>query len=209
MSKTSNTTQVHAHFPAVMAMDVGGAAASGFSVDAQGTGSFTGLSYTVPAHAKGTVKAVIKVMALTSADIDKLNSLVNTMLSASTQSKVTSYEKVHASANLSFWSFLTGGNNASYDKVNTSLTTMGLTTAQITTIIDKLFDLASKMSHVEIDFTIDNSDNDYSVSGDLQLYTISGNITSSKGTAQYRMLADKGTAGGGTASASGKVIALS
>lgn len=209
MSKTSNTTHVHAHFPAVMAMDVGGAAASGFSVEAQGTGSFTGLSYSVPAHAKGSIDIGIQVMALTSADIDKLNKLVNSMLSASTQSKVTSYEKIHASANLSFWSFLTGGNNASYDKVNTSLTTMGLTTAQITTIIDKLFDLASKMSHVALKFTIDNSANDYSVEGDLQLYTISGSITSSKGTAQYRMLSNQGTAGGGAAKADGSVIPLS
>jgi hypothetical protein len=200
------------NFPMLLAVPSAKAAPSattGFSVDAQGTGSFTGLSYTVPAHTKGTLKAKIQVQAITTADVDALNKLVMGMLDASHKTAVDNYSKTHVSGNLSFFSFLTGGASASYDKTHHDMSSMGLTESQMDTVVEKMFDLASKMSHVELDFTIDNSANDYSVSGDLQLYTISGTIKTSKGDAQYRLLSDKGTAGGGAAPAEGKVIPLS
>lgn len=87
---------------------------------------------------------------------------------------------------------------------------MGLSEEQISTIVDKMMEIASTMTSVELDFDIDNTENDYSVSGDLQLYTISGTITSEKGTQEYRMLADRGTAGSdSSAKATGKIIPLS
>ncbi|UII34580.1 hypothetical protein LVD17_12255 [Fulvivirga ulvae] len=207
--KTS-ATHLRIHFPSTVnfaAAEPG--AESGFSVESVGTGSFTGLAYTVPAHTKGTLKAKIQVMALTSADISELNGMVMNMLAASEKSKIESYQRIHASANLSFFGFLSGGGEASYDRVDRSMKSLGLTEDQISTIIDKMFQAAQKMSHVELDFTIDNTANDYSVSGDLQLYTIAGQISSKKGTTQYRMLADQGTAGNGSAKATGKVIPLS
>ena len=206
---------ISVHFPATveLASDAfvaeAPSASTGYSVTSQGTGSFTGLSYTVPAHAKGTLKARIQVLAITSEDVDNLNKLAMGMLDASAQSKVESYEKIHASANISIWSFFGGGAEASYDKTTSTMHSLGLTADQISTLMDAFLNVAQKMSHVELDFTIDNSANDYSVSGDLQLYTIAGEIKTAKGTAQYRLLADQGTAGNGTAPASGKVIPLS
>lgn len=202
---------IEVHAPSASLADGAPGSETGFSVEAQGTGSFTGLSYTVPAHASGTLKADVQVMAITSADVDKLNRLVSSMLSSSAKSKVEEHEKIHASADISFWSLITGSGSASYDKTKDSMHSLGLTDDQVTKIIEGLFEAAQKMSHVELDFTIDNTENDYSVSGDLQLYTMSGKITTSKGTSQYRLLANKGTAGSGgeTAPAEGKVIPLS
>jgi hypothetical protein len=197
------------NFPATILVDAPPASETGFSVEAQGTGSFTGLSYTVPAHTSGTLKATIQVMAITSEDVQKLNDLVISMLSASEKSKVTSHEETHASANISIWSIFGGGASASYSKTTDTMHSMGLTDDQVTTIVNQMFEIAQKMSHVELDFTIDNTANDYSVSGDLQLYTISGKIVTSKGTTEYRMLSNSGSAGQGAAPANGKIIPLS
>lgn len=197
------------NFPAVLTIDEPPATTTGFSVEAQGTGSFTGLSYTVPAHAKGTLKATIQVMAITSADVEKLNTLVMSMLSASVRSKVTTNEETQASANISIWSMIGGGASASYKATKDTMNSMGLTDDQITTIVNSMFDIAKQMSHVELDFTIDNTANDYSVSGDLQLYTISGKITTDKGTTEYRLLSNSGSAGQGAAPAKGNIIPLS
>lgn len=205
----STSGHISINFPAILTVDAPPASETGFSVEAQGTGSFTGLSYTVPAHTSGTLKAAIQVMAITSADVDKLNTMVMSMLSASERSKVTSHEAVSASANLSVWSIFGGGASASYTKTTDTMHSMGLTDDQITTIINQMFEIASKMTHVEIDFTIDNTANDYAVSGDLQLYTISGKIVTSKGTTEYRFLADSGSAGQGSAPAKGNIIPLS
>lgn len=202
-------TNVLISLPAILKLSSATASETGFSVDAQGTGSFTGLSYTVPAHTSGNLKARIQIMAITSADVEKMNDLVKSMLSASERSKVSTYEKIHASANISVWSIWGGGASASYTKTKSTMKSMGLTDEQITMIIEEMFKIAQQMSHVELDFTIDNTNNDYSVSGDLQLYTIAGEITTSEGTSQYRLLADRGSAGQGTAPAEGKIIPLS
>ena len=205
----TTTANISINFPATIRVTAPPASETGFTVDAQGTGSFVGLSYIVPAHTTGTLKAKIQVMAITSNDVEELNQLVMSMLSASERSKVTSHEETHASANISIWSIFGGGASAGYKKTTDTMHAMGLTVDQITLIINKLFDVAQQMSHVELDFTIDNRVNDYSVSGDLQLYTIAGKVTTSKGTAEYRMLADRGSAGEGSAPAQGKVIPLS
>jgi hypothetical protein len=197
------------NFPAAILVDAPPSSETGFSVEAQGTGSFTGLSYTVPAHASGTIKAMIQVMAITSDDVKKLNDLVMSMLSASEKSKVTTHEETHASANISVWSMFGGGASASYEKTTDTMHSMGLTDDQVTDVINHMFEIAQQMSHVELDFTIDNTANDYPVSGDLQLYTIAGKIVTSKGTADYRMLSDSGSAGQGTAPAKGTIIPLS
>ncbi len=71
----------------------------------------------------------------------------------------------------------------------------------------KKFDASKKVStqHIELlKKAIQLAPSSYG----LQLYTISGTITTSKGTAQYRMLANKGTAGSGKAKAKGHIIPL-
>jgi hypothetical protein len=74
--------------------------------------------------------------------------------------------------------------------------------------IGKFFELADKMSSVSLDFTVTNN-NDYSVDGSLQLYTISGSVTNNSQTAQYRTLNNSGTAGNSQdAPATGNIIPL-
>lgn len=185
-------------------------AADSFSVEAQGYGSFTGLAYTVPAHTNGKIKAKVQVLALTSADIDNLNTLIKGMLSASQYEKVRDYEETHASANLSFWGFWSGGGGASYTKTHEALRGFGLSEDNIRTIVSAMAEVAKKMSNVELDFDVLNANNDYAVSGSLLLYTIAGTISTGNQQYQYRMLANKGTAGSGdrTAPASGQIIPL-
>lgn len=181
-----------------------------FSVESQGHGSFSGLAYTIPAHVNGKIKAKIQTLALTSTDVANLNELIRGMVEASKYEKVHDYESTHASANLSFFGFLSGGGGASYEKTHEELRGFGLSEENIRTIVSTMAEVAKNMSHVEIDFDVFNAGNDYSVSGSLMLYTIAGTITTENGQYQYRMLADEGVAGSGsrTAPAKGKVNSI-
>lgn len=202
------TTKVN--FPTNLKMEDIPSSTTGFNANSVGTGSFTGLAYTVPAYTKGTIKADLEVMCITTEDVKTLNSLVDTMLSSSAKSKIASSTTTKASADLSFWDFLFGGASASVTHSNSAMHSLGLTTDQITIIVKKLFDIASKMSHVSIDFEVENQNHDFSVSGDLELFTIGGTVSSGKETKQYRMLANQGTAGNssGQAPAKGKIIPM-
>ncbi|SIO63194.1 hypothetical protein SAMN05444166_7273 [Singulisphaera sp. GP187] len=187
------------------------AAKDSFNVAAQGYGSFTGLAYTVPAHTSGNIKAKIQTPALTSQNIKDLNTLIEGMVSASVKTYVRDYERTHASANVSYWAFWSGGGSASYEKTHENMRSSGLSEEQVTTIVNKMLEIAKTMSKVEIDFNVNNSANDYAVSGSLLIYTLSGTISTSNGQAQYRVLANKGIAGSGDASApaGGDIIPLS
>jgi hypothetical protein len=175
-----------------------GSATESYSIEVAGQGQLTGLSYTVPAHAEGRIKAKLQINAMSSEDVRKLNELAMGMLNASAQEEVKEFEKTAASANLSIWTWFFGGGgaSASYEKTKESMKSKGLTEDQITALMDTFLALAKKMSTVEINFYVNNSTNSYSVSGDLYLYTVSGTIKTEKGTAQYRMLADQASAGG-------------
>jgi hypothetical protein len=187
-----------------------GSATDSFSVSAQGNGSFTGLAYTIPAHVSGKITAAIQTLALTSSDVDNLNTLIKGMVEAAKWQKVTDYQNKHASADLSFWGLISGGGSASYDETHSKMSGFGLSEDNIKTIINAMAAAAAKMSHVEIDFTVDNTQNDYAVSGSLLLYTIAGTIQTANGQTQYRLLANKGTAGASDsqAPASGNIIPL-
>lgn len=195
-------------------IDVTGSSSESFSIEVKGTGSLTGLSYTIPAHAKGSIYAKLSLIAMSSEDVKNLNELALGMLNASQKEEIKSHEKISSSANLSIWSWFFGGSgaSASYEKTTEIMKQKGLTEVQITELMNAFLDIASKRNEVEINFDVDNSMNDYSVSGDLYLYTLSGSIQTEKGTQQYRMLADRGNAGDlpshGGAPAEGEVIAL-
>lgn len=202
--------------PRVVAENVSGGAEEAYSIEVQGQGQLVGLSYTIPAHTTGTIKAKLQTSALTSEDVANLNALALGMLNASYREQIKEYEKTSASANLSVWTWFFGGStaSASYEKTVETMKAKGLTEAQITKLMDAFLERAQSMSTVELEFYVNNSANDYSVSGDLYLYTVSGSIKTQKGTAQYRMLADSAAAGGpppsgGGAPSTGKVIPLS
>lgn len=202
--------------PPVYAENVAGGAEEAFSIEVQGQGQLVGLAYTIPPHTSGTIKAKLQTSALTSADVTNLNALAMGMLDASYREEVKEYEKTSANANLSVWTWFFGGGgaSASYEKTVETMKSKGLSEAQITMLMDAFLERAKSMSTVEIEFYVNNSFNDYSVSGDLYLYTVSGTVKTSKGTSQYRMLADQAAAGGpppsgGGAPSTGKIIPLS
>jgi hypothetical protein len=118
---------------------------SGISVDAQGTGSITGLTYTVSAYTKGRITAKLQTPALTSTDMANLNTLINSFLDASTKTEVKDYEKTHTSANLSVFAFWSNGGSASYDKTHEAMKSSGLSESQITQIITAMLESAQKM----------------------------------------------------------------
>jgi hypothetical protein len=191
------------------ALQAGGAVDS-YSVEAQGYGSISGITYTIPAHTNGNIKAKLQTLSLTSNDVANLNELIKGMLSASQYEKVRNYESTHASANISYWSFWSGGGSASYEKTHEDLRGFGLSEENIRTIVNAMAEDAKQMSSVEIDFNVLNADNDYAVSGNLMIYTISGVIATKNGQYQYRFLADKGYYGTGdrVAPATGKIIPI-
>ncbi|ASK30013.1 hypothetical protein CEY12_07780 [Chryseobacterium sp. T16E-39] len=178
--------------------DLKGEAKESYSIEVSGQGQLTGLSYTIPAHTEGRITATLQISALSSQDVKDLNDLAIGMLNASYKEEVKEYEKTSASANLSVWTWFFGGGgaSASYEKTKNTMKSKGLTEGQITTLMNAFLEKAKNMSSVKIDFYVNNSANDYSVSGDLYLYTVSGSISTEKGTSQYRMLADQASAGG-------------
>lgn len=190
--------------------DTDEAAQDSFSVDAQGYGSVTGLAYTVPAHADGNVIADIRYLSLTSADVANLNELMRGMVSASQYQHIEDYEATHASANLSYWGFFSGGGSASYDKTHHEMRGFGLSEDNIKTIVQAMAEIAKTMSRVQLNITVHNSNHNYAVSGNLLIYTVAGSIKTGNQQTQYRMLANEGTYGSGskTAPATVDVIPL-
>jgi hypothetical protein len=202
-------------FPPVKSTFREGEAETAFSIEIAGIGHVSGLSYTVPAHTSGSIKATLQVMALTSSDVENLNKMARGMLDASYREQINDYERTSISANLSMWSWCFGGGgaSASYEKTHSEMKSKGLTENQITMLMDAFLENAKKMSSVQIDFYVNNEQNDYSVSGDIYLYTVSGTIKTEKGTHEYRLLADQAAAGGppssgGGAPSSGKIIPI-
>ncbi|WPQ62339.1 hypothetical protein SIO70_28675 [Chitinophaga sancti] len=195
-------------------VEADGEASESYSIEVSGLGQLTGLSYTIPAHTSGYLKAQLMISALSSQDVKDLNELAMGMLNASYKEEIREEEKTSVSADLSMFSyFFGGGASASYERTRQTMKSKGLSDAQITLLMEAFLERASKMSTVSLDFYINNSANDYAVSGDLYLYTLSGTIKTEKGTQQYRMLANQAAAGGppptgGGAPSSGNVIKL-
>ena len=89
-----------------------------------------------------------------------------------------------------------GGSDSSSKR---SLASLGLTDEQIARVTEAFGDAASTMSVVGLDARIDTTSRDVAATGDLMLFTISGAVTSSKGTQDYRLIANKADADGADA----------
>lgn len=175
---------------------VSGTSETAYEITAQGVGSLTGLDYTVSAHTKAKIEVNLTIKALTSQDMKDLNDLALTFLNASQRDEVREHEKTSVEGNASLFGwFFGGGVSASYEKTRDTMHAKGLTDEQIDKLMDAFLELAQKTSTVKVVSEVDNSQNDYSVSGSLYLYTISGSVQTSKGTKEFRILADKGNAG--------------
>ncbi len=207
-------TEIKFITPRQQVVDVSRSSGASFSIEASGEGSFSGLNYSIPAHSTGKILTKLNIMCMTSDNVKNLNSLAMGMLDASAREEVREREKISTSANLSIWSWFFGGSaaSASYEKTRNTMKSKGLTNQQVDKIIDEFLKIARTMSTTELDLTIDNNQNNYSVSGDLFLYTVSGVVKTNKGTHQYRMLADRGNAGAlpgeGGAPVSGRIIPI-
>jgi len=93
----------------ILENSLNGSATDSFSIEVSGQGQLTGLSYTIPAHAQGSIKAKLQTSAITSEDVKALNELALGMLSASYKEEITEFEKTSASSNLSIWGWFFGG----------------------------------------------------------------------------------------------------
>ncbi|MBV8887610.1 MAG: hypothetical protein JO235_26930 [Chroococcidiopsidaceae cyanobacterium CP_BM_RX_35] len=183
--------------PGSHVLDLSGDSETSYSIEVSGLGSITGVDYTIPAHSTGTVVARLNMLCLTSADVKNLNDQAMGMLSASQQEEIRKHEEASASANLSIWSWYFGGGaaSASYKQTNDLMKKKGLTEEQISQLINAFMEVVRKISSVEININVNNSAYDYSVSGNLYFYTISGRVSTGKETREYRMLANTGSAG--------------
>jgi hypothetical protein len=65
--------------------------------------------------------------------------------------------------------------------------------------MDMLADAAKEMSSVKAKILVFNTGNDYPVSGNQLIYTMSGEVTTGNGTNSWRMMSSGGQAGDGQA----------
>jgi len=124
------------------------------------------------------------------------------LLSASAREEVQHYESVHGKGNLNFFRYLFGGVEAGYDKIRHLLKNVGLSEDNIKTLVSTIADMADRIAQSI------NTGNDYSVAGELKISTIQGKVISGKNMIQYRVLANKGTAGSDGATAPANVEAI-
>jgi hypothetical protein len=191
-----------------------GGAGSSFSVTAQGQGQLTGLSYTVPAFTEGQVTATLEMNVMSSVQVANLEAGWAALLNDTQKQLYTHYKTTHesASAHVNWFDFFSGGASASYSstETTTNMHSLGLTDDQIDQMMEMLAEEAQKMNYAELNLTVDNENDPFSVSGNLLLYTIIGKVTTKKGTYDYRMISDAGTAGvyPNQAPASGSIIPL-
>lgn len=188
-------------FPTPIKQLDAGPVTDGFSVDVQGYGSITGLAYKIPAHTDADFDIDLKILSLTSADVANLNKLIEGMVGASKWEKVRDYERTHASANLSFWSVLSGGGGASYEKIHEAASGFGLSEENQRTIVSAMSEVAKNMSKVACKVHVKNALNNYAVSGNMIVFTIAGTVRTNNQQYQFQMIADQGLAGSGSQTA--------
>jgi hypothetical protein len=83
---------------------------------------------------------------------------------------------------------------------------IGLTDDQINKAMDMLADAAKEMSSVKAKILVFNTGNDYPVSGNQLIYTMSGEVTTGNGTNSWRMMSSGGQAGDGQAPTTNNVV---
>lgn len=218
---------------------MGMTSANSFSVDVAGVGQASGTTFTVPAFSQANVSIALAVPALTSMQVRNLRDSWEAILNATQRESLLEYEQqdITASRNLAFLGWFGGGKNKrSSSAVRSNFQSRGLSTDQIGVLIGTFTEIASAMSSVQLEFTIFNQNNPYSVSGNILIWTMSGTITSVESEpkycvslgpgnvytwvricettvekqTQFRVLSDGGiaTGGQGNANAAGDVIPL-
>lgn len=188
----------------------GGGEIDYFNVEAGGPGRLTGVAYSIPAYSEGKIEYSLQLPAMTTEDVDNLRKGWLALLDASQQEKYEEYmsKDNSASANLGFFGFFSGGGKvkASTKETTDHMKSIGLSPEVITKAMQLLYEFSQKMNTVKAEITVHNTSNDFPVSGNVLLYTMSGEVHTSKGTLTWRALSDKGQAGDGKAPTDNTII---
>lgn len=168
-----------------------GSATDGVAVTSYGQGQLTGATYTVPAHGQIDVEFSLKLQCVTPDDIKAMDELIRSLLKASEQHKYDNLNKTSVSGGISFFAFWSGGVKADTTNTNHTMTKWGLSEKNQEKIVDKMMQLAMKMSTFKYKGTVYNKDFDYAVSGNLFGIVMDCTIQQGTSSNQVRCLAPK------------------
>ncbi len=167
-----------------------GSATDGIQVNAFGQGQVSGATYTVPAHGNITVDFKLNMQCITPENVNSLDKLIYGMLSASKQHEYKEQTKKTSSGGRGFFLFFSAGHSSSsYTKTTQTMDSWGLSREQQSTIIDAMMGLVKKTNTFDYSGTINNTEYDYSVSGNLFGIVMDATIQKGEEHTQVRFLA--------------------
>ena len=143
----------------------------GFMVNSAGMGSLTGISFSCPAFGNCKVKGCLEERALTSQNVKDLNQHIMGIVGASRYQEIHDVMQNHPSGDLALFAHFAGASGAaSAGETHDRMEGFGLPKEDIGEIVHQLAQAAAKMSEICVDFNIENTANNYGVSGHLRLY---------------------------------------
>ena len=171
-------------------VDNSGSATDGVQVTAYGQGQVSGVTYTVPAHADVDVDFTLNMQCVTPENVNALDQLIRSLLSASKQHEYDQLTKKTSSGGRGFFLFFSGGgSHSSYSQTTHTMDSWGLTREQQSKIIDTMMELVNKTQRFEYKGTIQNTQYDYSVSGSMFGIVMDVTIQKDEKHTQVRFLA--------------------
>eukprot|EP00122_Pirum_gemmata_P021294 Pgem_evm1s19846 len=185
------------------------------NISGSGLGSISGAGFTVPGRSTANIDITLNFPVLSSQNVKDIQSLVEASIAASKQSEY--YKEVQkqasVSGSVSFFDCLFGGlkASASASEVTQNMEKYGISESNQVTIINAIAEMMTKTSTMQYRVEIDNSDSEWSRSGNFYAYTISGTISTVNGQTQYRVLSDTsnyGSTPSDSAPATGDIIPL-
>eukprot|EP00122_Pirum_gemmata_P002046 Pgem_evm1s1851 len=172
-----------------------GETGSGFSITAAGTGSISGAGFTVPGRSVGNIDITLNFPVLSSQNVRDIEALVEASVAASKKTEYSNVVKTNAAVagSLSFFSIFTGGlkASASREEVTSHMESFGISEENQRTIINSIAKMMTKTSPMKYSVTINNSDSEFTRSGNFFAYTVSGKITTNNTQFEYRVLSDQ------------------
>jgi hypothetical protein len=154
------------------------------TVSGGGLGAVAGAIFTLPPGSVSTVEFTVNVMTFSAQDMANIQSFVKGALTASQYSSYEDDTQKSAAASWSLW----GGASASASASETTkaMSGYGLAPADQSALLKMIANMVPKPGNLHFKSVITNSF-DNQVSGNVYLYTFTGNITSSSGTTSAPM----------------------
>ncbi len=167
-----------------------GSSADGISVTSFGQGQCSGVTYTVSPHSVIDVDFTINMLCVTPENVDTLDKLIRSMLSASKQHEYDQLTKKSSSGGRGFFLFFSGGGSrSSVSQTTHTMDSFGLTREQQSKIIDSMLALVAKTNKFSFKGKISNQQYDYAVSGNLFAIVMDATIQKGETHTQVRFLA--------------------